>query len=85
MEKFSDFIGIMIINPFGDRLFQSIHDIATELELPDHLIKDLKKKVENNNGSQRRSQRKPATPSMKAMRGSGKATPLNKKFIDKEV
>lgn len=41
LESFSDFVSIVVIQPFGARLFQPLHDIATELELSEALFDEL--------------------------------------------
>ena len=46
-----------MIEPFGGRLYQPVHDLATELDLPEALMAKLREKA------QRRNNRKPRTPS----------------------
>jgi len=41
LDCFSDFVSIVVIQPFGARLFQPLHDIATELELSEALFDEL--------------------------------------------
>ena len=85
LKSFSHYVTKIMIEPFGGRLFQSLHDIATELDLPDKLISALKRKAESVNGTQRRNSRKPATPSRK-IKTPGKITPhLKKATLDKET
>lgn len=36
--SFTDFISRVVIEPFGGRLFQPVHDLATELELSESLF-----------------------------------------------
>jgi len=49
-----------VIEPYGARLFESLHELAIELDLSDNLICALQKKAQ---GSSRRLSRKPTTPS----------------------
>ena len=40
--SFTDFVSRVVIEPFGGRLYQPVHDLATELDLPDSLIMRIK-------------------------------------------
>ena len=46
-ETFDDFVARVLIEPYGSRLFQPLHDLATELDLSDSLFSQLKKKTQN--------------------------------------
>ena len=39
--SFTDFATRVVIEPFGGRLFQPVHDLASELELPEELMEAL--------------------------------------------
>ena len=62
-ETFDDFVARVLIEPYGSRLFQPLHDLATELDLSESLFSQLKKKTQNEGGSLRKHMRKPTTPS----------------------
>lgn len=46
-ETFDDFVARVLIEPYGSRLFQPLHDLATELDLSESLFSQLKKKTQN--------------------------------------
>ena len=43
--SFLDFVERVMIEPFGGRLYQSVHDIAIELDLPEATFSRLKEKA----------------------------------------
>ena len=89
--SFTDFVSRVVIHPFGGRLFQPVHDLATELDLPESLFSALKEEAQVQGASLRRNQRKPRTPSkiMKTNIGtpavSIQSTSAKKKFETKEI
>ena len=70
-SSFLSFFKIFINEPFGSRLFESLHDLINELELSEEFFSHLKKvnakKLESmgvsGRSSVRKHQRKPCTPS----------------------
>ena len=67
--SFIEFIERVVIEPFGGRLYQPVHDIVSELDMPEKLLKKLKQKAHMQGASQRRNNRKPKTPS-KVLKGT---------------
>ena len=41
-SSFLSFFNCFIVEPFGARLFETLHDLITELELPDEYLAYLK-------------------------------------------
>ena len=62
-ESFDSFVSKVIIEPFGARLYHPLNELATELELSDKLIDELKKKAQKEGCWSRKFSRKPVTPS----------------------
>ena len=68
--SFADFISKVVIGPFAGRMYEPLNELATELDLKDDLMSELKEKWAQTEGSQkRRHSRKPSTPS-KILKGS---------------
>ena len=84
-DSFTQFVERVIIKPFGERLSAALVELVTELDLPDWLVTELKKKTENQGPSQRKHLRKPMTPT-KVIRNSVKAQKnQHKTFETKEI
>ena len=46
VASFTDFVTKVVIEPFGGRLYQPVYDLASELDLSDRLLEQIKEKAQ---------------------------------------